>query len=288
MSSWKLLRQRLDRSRELVESSLRDLSATLGEDCAYSLEAGGKRIRPFLVFESCSSLGGDVSKALPAACAVEMIHTYSLIHDDLPGMDDDELRRGKPSLHMVYGTRRALFAGDRLLIEAFLELLRTPLPEKRVRQMTSALCEASGPALLTGGQFMDMYHPERADSTWTRRMILGKTAAMIRVSMELGALTAGIEAGELASLSAIGDDTGWLFQLTDDILDVTGSSREMGKAVSKDAEMGKWNPVRELGIQGAMELARRISADIRNRLQTLEGDWSGIIELVEYLPERRK
>ncbi len=288
MSSWKLLRQRLDRSRELVESSLRDLSATLGEDCAYSLEAGGKRIRPFLVFESCSSLGGDVSKALPAACAVEMIHTYSLIHDDLPGMDDDELRRGKPSLHMVYGTRRALFAGDRLLIEAFLELLRTPLPEKRVRQMTSALCEASGAALLTGGQFMDMYHPERADSTWTRRMILGKTAAMIRVSMELGALTAGIEAGELASLSAIGDDTGWLFQLTDDILDVTGSSREMGKAVSKDAEMGKWNPVRELGIQGAMELARRISADIRNRLQTLEGDWSGIIELVEYLPERRK
>lgn len=288
MSLSKLLRQRLDRSRELVEGALRDLSVTLGEECTYSLEAGGKRIRPFLVFESCSSLGGNISEAVPAACAVEMIHTYSLIHDDLPGMDDDELRRGKPSLHMVYGTRKAIFAGDRLLLEAFRELLHTPLPENTVRLMAERLSEAAGPAFLTGGQFMDMYHPEKADHAWTRRMILGKTAAMIRVSMELGALTAGIGSGELASLSAIGDDTGWLFQLTDDILDVTGSSGEMGKAVSKDAEMGKWNPVRELGVNGARELAQRTSADIRNRLQALEGDWSGIIELVEYLPERRK
>ena len=288
MSLSKLLRQRLDRSRELVEGALRDLSPTLGEECSYSLEAGGKRIRPFLVFESCSSLGGDVSKAVPAACAVEMIHTYSLIHDDLPGMDDDLLRRGKPSLHVVYGVRKALCAGDRLLLEAFRELLCTPLSENTVRLMAERLSDAAGPALLTGGQFMDMYPAEGADSSWTRRMILGKTAAMIRVSMELGALAAGIDSGELASLSAIGDDTGWLFQLTDDILDVTGSSGEMGKAVSKDADMGKWNPVRELGILGARKLARRTSADIRNRLLALQGDWSGIMELVEYLPERRK
>ena len=285
---WELLNQRLETSREVVEEVLRDISANLGEECTYSLEAGGKRIRPFLVFQSCSALGGDTEKAIPAACAVEMIHTYSLIHDDLPGMDDDRLRRGKPSLHMVYGTRRALFAGDRLLLEAFRVLLRTSLPESTVRQMARRLSQAAGAEFLTGGQFMDMYHPEPADSSWTRRMILGKTAAMIRVSMELGALAAGIGSGELASLSAIGDDTGWLFQLTDDILDVTGSSREMGKAVSKDADMGKWNPVQELGVRGAIELARKTSRDIVNRLTTLEGNWSGIIELVEYLPERRK
>lgn len=288
MSISKLLSQKLDRSRDLVESALRHLSGNLGEECTYSLEAGGKRIRPFLVFESCSSLGGDITEAVPAACAVEMIHTYSLIHDDLPGMDDDELRRGKPSLHMVYGTEKALFAGDRLLLAAFRELLNTPAPESTVRLMAERLSEAAGPSFLTGGQFMDMYHPEKADSKWTRRMILGKTAAMIRVSMELGALTAGLNPAELASLSAIGDDTGWLFQLTDDILDVTGNCREMGKAVSKDAVMGKWNPVQELGIEGAAELAGRISADIRGRLHTLDGNWTGIIELVEYLPERRK
>lgn len=288
MSSWKLLNQRLDRSRLLVESALGDLSGILGEECAYSLEAGGKRVRPFLVFESCAALGGDPAFALPAACAVEMIHTYSLIHDDLPGMDDDEIRRGKPSLHMVCGTEKALFAGDRLLLQAFVELLNTPLPENRIRLMAARLASAAGPSFLTGGQFMDMYHPEKADSVWTRRMILGKTAAMIRASMELGALAAGIEPMELANLSSIGDDTGWLFQLTDDILDVTGSSVEMGKAVSKDADMGKWNPVRELGVQGARELAHEASADISTRLRALKGSWAGIIELVEYLPERRK
>lgn len=288
MSSWKLLNQRLDRSRLLVESALGDLSGILGEECAYSLEAGGKRVRPFLVFESCAALGGDPAFALPSACAVEMIHTYSLIHDDLPGMDDDEIRRGKPSLHMVCGTEKALFAGDRLLLQAFVELLNTPLPENRIRLMAARLASAAGPSFLTGGQFMDMYHPEKADSVWTRRMILGKTAAMIRASMELGALAAGIEPMELANLSSIGDDTGWLFQLTDDILDVTGSSVEMGKAVSKDADMGKWNPVRELGVQGARELAHEASADISARLRALKGSWAGIIELVEYLPERRK
>lgn len=282
------LRNRLEESRKTVEDALATIAGTLGKECAYSLQAGGKRIRPFLVFEACRALGGETSLALHAACAVEMIHTYSLIHDDLPGMDNDELRRGRPSLHMICGRERALFAGDRLLTAAFLELLRTALSEETVRQMAGRLAEASGPRFLAGGQFMDMYPAGGENPVWTRRMILGKTAAMIRVSMELGALAAGIDAEELASLSSIGDDTGWLFQLTDDILDVTGTTAEMGKAVSKDAEMGKWNPVAEMGLAGACKLAEETAADIGRRLLALHGDWSVIAELVDYLPERRK
>ena len=135
---------------------------------------------------------------------------------------------------------------------------------------------------------MDMYHPVVADRIWTERMITGKTSAMIRVSMELGSLSAGFPKKELEAISSIGDQVGWLFQLTDDILDVTGTSEEMGKAVSKDAGMGKWNPVNELGVQGAKELAFRNAVSISRHLDTLDGDWSVIKELVEYLPERRK
>ncbi len=282
------LAEALERSRLIVEEALSRLPEELGEECFYSLGAGGKRVRPFLVFKSCEALGGDPSLALNAACAVEMIHTYSLIHDDLPGMDDDSMRRGKPSLHMVYGERRALLAGDRLLAEAFAHLLRSPLEDSVLLEMTRKLADAAGPGFLTGGQFMDMYHPREADAPWTRRMILGKTSAMIRVSMELGSLAAGVDDRQLASISSIGDDTGWLFQLTDDILDVTGSSAEMGKAVMKDAEMGKWNPVRDLGLSGAKDLAWRTAEDITRRLGALSGDWGIVAALVNHLPERRK
>ncbi|HPR22171.1 MAG TPA: polyprenyl synthetase family protein [Candidatus Sabulitectum sp.] len=284
----RILAEPLEKSRLMVEEALGRLPEELGEECFYSLGAGGKRVRPFLVFESCKALGGDPSLALNAACAVEMIHTYSLIHDDLPGMDDDSMRRGKPSLHVVFGERRALLAGDRLLAGAFEHLLRSPLCDDVLLEMTRRLADAAGPGFLTGGQFMDMYHPREADAAWTRRMILGKTSAMIRVSMELGSLAAGVDDRQLASISSIGDDTGWLFQLTDDILDVTGSSAEMGKAVMKDADMGKWNPVQDLGLDGAKALASSTARDITRRLGALAGDWGVVSELVNYLPERRK
>jgi geranylgeranyl diphosphate synthase type II len=217
-----------------------------------------------------------------------MIHTYSLIHDDLPGMDDDSIRRGKPSLHVVYGTENALFAGDRLLLEAFRTLIKTDLPSLQVRAMLRRLVSAAGASSLVGGQFMDMYHPDTADRSWTERMVSGKTSAMIRVSMELGSIVAGVSDGELEAISEIGEDTGWLFQLTDDILDVTGNPEEMGKAVSKDADMGKWNPVNELGVDGAKKLALENAASISQRLNSLSGDWSVVKELIDYLPERRK
>lgn len=293
MSMSRRLKRSISESAIRVEEALNQLPLFCRENrkdqyCSYSLNAGGKRLRPFFVLQSCAALEGSIEDALPAACSVEMIHTYSLIHDDLPGMDDDDTRRGKPALHRICGTERAVFAGDRLLLEAFRTLLHTHLPERSVKDMLYRLTSAAGASFLVGGQFMDMYHPATVDRTWTERMITGKTAAMIRVSMELGSMAAGLSGRELDLVSSIGDDTGWLFQLTDDILDVTGTTEEMGKAVLKDAGMGKWNPVSELGVDGAKELASGNAASISDRLDSLTGDWSIIRELVEYLPERRK
>lgn len=293
MSLSEKLRHRLAGDASAVQEALASLPMFQGRDdqadyCGYSLGAGGKRLRPFLVIESCRALGGNPDAAIPCACAVEMIHTYSLIHDDLPGMDNDDLRRGKPSLHLVCGVEEALFAGDRLLLEAFRTVLKTPLPDNSVRLMLKKLAEAAGASFLTGGQFMDMYHPLKASKAWTQRMIQGKTAAMIRVSMELGAIASGLSQDELASVSSIGDNTGWLFQLTDDILDVTGSTEEMGKAVAKDSDMGKWNPVSAYGLDKARALAYDSSNQILKELRKLPGDWTIIGDLVEYLPERRK
>jgi geranylgeranyl diphosphate synthase type II len=287
------LSESLRQSAAAVEEALNGLPVFCGDDkqaeqCLYSLNAGGKRIRPFFVLQSCAALGGEPNTAISAACSVEMIHTYSLIHDDLPGMDDDDTRRGKPALHSVYGVENALFAGDRLLLEAFRVLLKTDLSDKQIRAMLHKLASAAGACFLVGGQFMDMYHPADADRVWTRQMISGKTSAMIRVSMELGSIAAGVSADELEVISSVGDDIGWLFQLTDDILDVTGDSREMGKAVLKDAGMGKWNPVSELGVHGAEELALKNAASLADRLDDLDGDWSVVKELIDYLPERRK
>jgi len=293
MSMSRRLKNSLSQCAATVDEALSSLSV-FAEDCdrnrccSYSLGAGGKRIRPFLVLQSCAALGGNSRSAVPAACSVEMIHTYSLIHDDLPGMDDDSIRRGMPSLHIVYGTENALFAGDRLLLGAFRTLLTTDLPPLPVRAMLERLVSAAGASSLVGGQFMDMYHPDTADGSWTERMVSGKTSAMIRVSMELGSIVAGVSDRELETVSAIGEDTGWLFQLTDDILDVTGSQEEMGKAVSKDAGMGKRNPVSELGVDGAKKLALETAASISYRLDSLSGDWSVVKELIDYLPERRK
>ncbi len=293
MSMSRRLKSSVRESAVRVEEALNRLPLFCEENeqagyCSYSLNAGGKRLRPFFVLQSCVALGGAVENALPAACSVEMIHTYSLIHDDLPGMDDDDTRRGKPALHRICGTEKAVFAGDRLLLEAFRTLFQTHLPESSVKAMLCRLTSAAGASFLAGGQFMDMYHPCTADRTWIKRMITGKTSAMIRVSMELGSIAAGLSGRELDLISSIGDDTGWLFQLTDDILDVTGTPEEMGKAVLKDAGMRKWNPVSELGVGGAKELAAGKAASILDRLDSLAGDWSVIKELVEYLPERRK
>ncbi len=277
-----------------VENGLKSISmrqdsiSRLPSLALYSLESGGKRVRPFLVRSACTAVGGHPDSSLKAACAVEMIHTYSLIHDDLPAMDDDDVRRGKPALHIRSGERQALLAGDLLLIEAFGELLDTPLGPGRVAQMVKRLARAAGPGYLVGGQYMDMYHCDEAGADWIRTMILGKTAAMIRISLELGAISGGGDDDVLEAISVEGDRLGFLFQLTDDILDLCGNAEEMGKEVSKDTGQGKCNPVSMMGLPAAAAEAEKMAADIAARLMNIRGDWGSVAALALYLPLRRK
>jgi geranylgeranyl diphosphate synthase type II len=261
--------------------------SALPAHAAYSLAAGGKRVRPYLVRAGCLAMGGDPDRALHAACAVEMVHTYSLIHDDLPAMDNDDLRRGRPTLHKVAGVEQAVLAGDLLLVEAFGELMRTPLGPTRLSKMAARLASAAGPAFLVGGQYMDMYHPDGADLEWAGRMIRGKTAAMIRVSLELGVLSSGSGDDILDRVSGLGDRLGFLFQLTDDILDVSGTQEEMGKGVAKDSGLDKSNPVSLIGLEAAVEMARRLAAEVADGFGMLRGSWEGVSELALYLPRRR-
>jgi geranylgeranyl pyrophosphate synthase len=216
-----------------------------------------------------------------------MIHTYSLIHDDLPQMDDDDLRRGIPTLHVKAGVPQAVLAGDLLLVEAFGELARTPVGAARICEMAARLGSAAGPVFLVGGQYLDMYPPEDADLPWVERMVLGKTAAMIRVSLELGALAGGADFDLVDALKGVGDRLGYLFQLTDDILDRSGTTDEMGKRVGKDADQGKANTVAAMGLEKAKTLALRLSDEISSDLQRRRGDWSAVALLARYLPHRR-
>lgn len=282
----------LDTAARWVEAGLDSMAmyhdgTQLPAHCRYALSTGGKRIRPFLVRQACLAIGGDPERALPAACAVEMVHTYSLVHDDLPSMDDDDTRRGMPTLHKSAGEANAILAGDRLLVEAFRTLSLTPGPPGRVNEMMLRLSEASGARYLVGGQFMDMFPPDDAGEAWIRTMVRGKTAALIRVSLELGALSAGADTCLLDAVSGLGDRLGFLFQLTDDILDVTGSQAEMGKAVGKDASQGKWNPVAALGLSGAVGRAATEAAALSDAFLALGAGWRPVADLCLYLPDRR-
>jgi geranylgeranyl pyrophosphate synthase len=256
---------------------------------SYSLRGGGKRVRPFLVRAACAAGGGDPSRCIHAALAVEMIHTYSLIHDDLPCMDDDEMRRGMPTLHRVdgAGVAQAVLAGDRLLAEAFLELLLSPLPPASVASLVQRLARAAGACYLVGGQHMDIHPPDEPSRAWVEKMIEGKTAAMIRVSLELGALSGGFDREVLAAVSRAGDRLGLLFQMTDDILDVCGTPEEMGKSVAKDSSLGKANFVTIMGLDAAKEEAQLLSRELSSTFSSMPGRWEDVSLLAEYLPARR-
>ncbi len=292
-SDFEPLARRLEEAAAWVSSGLDALSmlrespSRLPELARYPLAAGGKRVRPFLVRTACLASGGDPARALGAAVAVEMVHTYSLVHDDLPMLDDDCLRRGLPTLHTLHGTPRSVLAGDLLLVEAFAELLLSPLPPQILAAMAERLARAAGPSRLVGGQYMDMNPPPAVDRPWVERMILGKTAAMIRVSLELGCMSAGRIPPDMDGVSAAGDRLGLLFQLTDDILDVRGTASELGKSASKDAAQGKANLVALAGLEAAEDEAASLSEEVANLFEALDGDWGDAVMLARFLPLRR-
>ena len=206
----------------------------------YSLTAGGKRLRPVLVLAFCAACGGDVRAALPIACAVEMVHTYSLIHDDLPCMDNDDLRRGKPTNHVIYGECTATLAGDALQAEAFRTILSTDLPVEVRAECARLLAEAAGESGICGGQQLDM---EGEGKVLTKEELMDindrKTSAMIHAACLMGVTCGGGNAQQRAAAAQYAKALGLAFQIRDDMLDVISTEAELGKPIGSDAREGK-------------------------------------------------
>lgn len=216
----------------------------------YALEAGGKRIRPVLALAVCRALGGGEAAVMPFACAVEFIHTYSLIHDDLPCMDNDDLRRGKPSCHIKYGEAAALLAGDALLTHAFETASHAKADAALITEVIKVLSSAAGIGGMIGGQAMDIEGVSTAEGL--TRLCKMKTGALICAAAKIGVLSSGCSDKKvLDSAARYGENLGIAFQIKDDLLDVLGDERLIGKRVGKDAQAGKKTFVDHLGIDGA-------------------------------------
>ena len=259
---------RLEQDVKLIEGALSRVFAgdiryaDLQEAMEYSLLSGGKRIRPVLALESCRLCGGDVEDALPFACAVEMIHTYSLIHDDLPAMDDDGLRRGRPTNHVVYGEATAILAGDGLLTAAFGQLAGAGLPAGRVVEAVACLSAAAGPAGMVGGQALDMAGEGRGLTTAELRQLQAlKTGALISAAAELGCIAAGGTLEQREKLRRYAQAIGQAFQIRDDILDVTGTQAELGKPIGSDREKEKSTFFTALGLEGCQAEVDRLTRE---------------------------
>jgi geranylgeranyl diphosphate synthase type II len=234
-------------------------SETLGESMRYSLNAGGKRIRPVLLLAACELAGGDTKVALPYAAAIEFIHTYSLIHDDLPAMDNDDLRRGQPTNHKVYGYAMAILAGDGLLSSAF-EIMNFNLLlyldndselKRRIRAMYE-IAKGAGVRGMVGGQVADIEAEDKSVSAGVLDYIhINKTAALIRAAILAGAYIGGADPGLIERLTTYGENLGLAFQILDDILDVTSTKEELGKEVGHDSEMFKVTYISQHGMEAS-------------------------------------
>ncbi len=255
----------------------------------YSLMAGGKRIRPTLVIEACRALGGRAEDAMPFACAVEMIHTYSLIHDDLPCMDNDDFRRGKPTCHKVFGEATAFLAGDGLLTDAFSMIAANQGVSESVRlEAVRTLAEAAGSTGMVGGQIMDMRGERERLSLDTLKLLHArKTGAMIRASVQLGVLAAGERRGSDAwnALTRYAEGIGLAFQVVDDILDVTADPAQLGKSIGKDKNADKTTFLSYYTVDEAAAYARTLTDEACDAVAHY--DASGTLQaLARYLAER--
>jgi geranylgeranyl diphosphate synthase type II len=235
-----------------------DCPPVVGDAMRYSLTAGGKRLRPVLCLASADAVGGDRALAMPAACALELIHTYSLIHDDLPAMDNDTMRRGRPTLHVVAGEGMAILAGDGLLTEAFALMAQAPASsdpsiQTRKLRVVGIIATAAGATGMVGGQALDLVGAAGAHGL--RFMHGKKTGALIRAAATAGAVMGGAADGTIALIDAAATDFGLAFQIVDDILDVEGAPAAIGKTAGKDAAAGKPTYPALYGVDGARRLA---------------------------------
>jgi geranylgeranyl diphosphate synthase type II len=260
----------------------------LAEAIRHSLLAPGKRLRPLLVLMASQACGCDHRAALPAACAVEMIHTYSLIHDDLPAMDDDDMRRGRPSCHAAFGEATAILAGDALLAQAF-EVVATGIsPPEVAARCCGELARAAGPSNLVGGQEDDL-KAQFTDLPYEQleRIHRRKTGAMIRVSLRLGAIVGGAEENRLAALDSYGERLGLAFQIVDDLLDLHGNEQDLGKRAGKDSGRGKLTFPAVLGGVESRRRAEELIGAAIDVIEPLGPPAAGLEALARYVLERK-
>lgn len=255
------LHKQVDRALDRWLPAEKTRPATLHRAMRYAVFAGGKRLRPILCLAAAEACGGKISNALPAACAVECVHTYSLIHDDLPCMDDDDLRRGRPTTHKVFGEAVAVLAGDALATIAFEILAKTKeTPRHAMREFFLELSRAAGSSFLVGGQVADM-EAEKREATPAELLFIhrGKTAAMIAASLRLGAMSANATPAQVKALGVFGENLGLAFQIIDDILDITQTSEQLGKSAGKDAAAGKATYPAVFGLEKSRREAARLT-----------------------------
>ena len=266
------------------------LEARIFEAMKYAIMAGGKRLRPFLVMTSADLFSVSRESALRAAAAVEMVHTYSLVHDDLPAMDDDDLRRGKPTCHVQFGEATAILAGDALLTLAFEVLSETAThadPEVRC-ELVNALAVAAGSMGMVGGQMMDLEaESQRLDIGAITRLQRLKTGALIAFSCEAGAILGKAHEPARHALKAYAHDLGLAFQITDDLLDTTGSEKDLGKKVRKDAGAGKATFVSVLGVERARAQAKMLAEQAAAHLEMFEEKADMLRDVARFVVERR-
>jgi geranylgeranyl diphosphate synthase type II len=262
--------------------------ATIHAAMRYSLFAGGKRLRPILCLAAAEACGGDLESAMPPACAVEILHTYSLVHDDLPCMDDDDLRRGRPTCHKVYGEGMAVLTGDALLTEAFLILAQTsPAPRYPTASYVAELALTGGSTKLIGGQVMDL---EGEGKKLTKAQLVkiheSKTAALLATSIRLGAMTANATDKQLEALTIFGRALGLAFQVIDDILDVTASTEVLGKTAGKDLAVEKATYPAILGLEKSRKEAAKLTQEAMDALLPFGKKAQRLREIADYLLKR--
>jgi geranylgeranyl diphosphate synthase type II len=270
-----------------------ELPHSLHKAMRYSVFAGGKRVRPILMLAACQAVGGDTEVAMPAACAMEMIHTYSLIHDDLPAMDDDDFRRGNPTNHKVFGEAIAILAGDGLLTEAF-KLISSPsfaetsTPAARLA-VIHQIATCAGSHGMVGGQVVDMESEGKADMDLATVQYIHthKTGALIKAAVVAGALLGGADGQQLAAITRYGEAAGLAFQIADDILDIEGTTEQIGKDAGSDQARGKATYPAVMGLAAAKQEAQYMMDEAFRALEIFGSEADPLREIASYIVKRK-
>ena len=278
---------KLDSRFDIILSENGQLYDEVVRACRYSVINGGKRIRPVLLLEFYKICGGNDDCAYNFACALEMIHSYSLVHDDLPCMDNDDMRRGKPSCHKAFGESTALLCGDALLTEAFTIASKTlGLPSERVVKAIAHLASSAGVNGMIGGQVIDMTDNTNSDDDVLFEMYRLKTGALLKTACAIGCILAGADDMNIAIAEKFGEKVGIAFQIIDDILDGTGDTKTLGKTVGSDEKNNKDTILVRLGTEYCRELAKKYTDEAFECLESFEGDTTTLKALASYLLQR--